>query len=246
MIEFGDRSKPTILFLHGASANQKMWLPQLEPLSDEFHTVAINQPGHGDRRAENFSLDQAARETVDWLQTNRPDGAVIVGLSGGGYVGMVAAAEAPELITGMVLSGSTASYTGWGGFSTKMYGYVFPLLAKRLEPKAVESLKKLAPPEIADEMLSEGVSMRGAASAFRQIPGRDYRGMLASYPGPVMVLNGERDKPNRDEEDDLLASRPDAEIVTIEDAGHACSVTQPEVFNEHVRRFARLHAVAPR
>jgi pimeloyl-ACP methyl ester carboxylesterase len=145
----------------------------------------------------------------------------------------------------MVLSGSTASYSGWGGFVTKLYGYVFPLLAKRLEPKSVESWRKMAPPEIADDMVDEGISMRAAAMAFRQIPGRDYRGLLASYPGPVMILNGERDRPNRDEEGELLAARPDAEIVTIEDAGHACSITRPDIFNAHVRRFARLHAVAP-
>lgn len=246
MIEFGDRSKPPILFLHGASANRKMWLPQLEPLADEFHTVALNQPGHGDRRDEVFSLDQAAAETADWLRTNTSDGAVVVGLSGGGYVGMVTASQAPDLVSGLVLSGATASYTGWGGFSTKMYGYVFPLLAKRLEPKSIESWRKMAPPEIADDMVEEGISMRAAALAFRQIPGRDYRAMLAAYPGPVLILNGERDTVNRKEEDDLLAARPDAEIVTIADAGHACSITQPAVFNEHVRQFARRLANAPR
>lgn len=242
MIEFGDPSLPTILFLHGSTANQKMWLPQLEPLSDEFHTVALNQPGHGDRRAEEFTLDRAAGETVEWLRANTSDGAVVVGLSGGGYVGMVAATRAPELVIGLVLSGATASYRGWGGLSTKMYGFVFPLLATRLEPKATESLKKLAPPEIADEMLEEGISMKAGGAAFRQIPGRNYREMLSSYPGPVLILNGERDKVNRAEEHDLLAARPDAQIVTIENAGHACSITQPDAFNARVRAFCREHA----
>lgn len=240
MIEFGDRSSPTILFLHGSSANQKMWLPQLEPLSDEFHTVAINQPGHGDRRDEDFSLDAAADETAAWLAEHGP--AVVVGLSGGGYVALQTAARRPELIRAMVLSGATASYRGWGGFTTRLYGYVFPLLAKRFEPKAAASWKKLAPPDIADDMLAEGISMRAGGAAFRQIPGRDYRRMLADYPGPVLILNGERDDVNRNEEADLLAARPDAEIVMVEDAGHACSVTQPEAFNEAIRQFARRFA----
>lgn len=244
MITYGSTDAPTILFLHGASANECMWIPNMKPLSDEFHTVAINQPGHGDRRGERFTFDLAATETVEWIKEHAPEGVVIVGLSGGGYVAMVTASQRPDLVKGMVLSGATASYGGWGGFETKMYGYVFPLLARWVEPKAIESLRKLAPPDMADAMLAQGVSMKGAGQAYRDISGRDYRGMLADYPGPVMILNGERDNVNRDEEADLIEARPDAEIVMIEDAGHACSITKPEVFNEHVRRFARLHAVA--
>ncbi len=245
MIGFGDPSAPTILFLHGASANRKMWLPNMRPLSDEFHTYALNQPGHGDRRDETFTLDAAASETVEWLEENTPDGALLVGLSGGGYVAKVVVDRRPELVRGLVLSGATASYSGWGGLQTKLYGYLFPLLAKRLEPKSVESWRKLAPEGVRDEMLEEGISMRAGGAAFREIPGRDYRRMLADYPGPVMVLNGERDTVNRDEEADLLRARPDAEIVMIEDAGHACSITKPEVFNEHVRRFARTCLLSP-
>lgn len=238
MIAFGDPNAPVILFLHGATANKHMWLPNLAPLSDEFRTVAINQPGHGDRREQPFTLDGAADETVAWLEDNAPEGATLVGLSGGGYVGMLAAAVRPDLVRGLVLSGATASYAGWGGLQTKLYGYLFPLLAKRLEPKSIESWKKLAPDELADAMLAEGISMRAGGAAFRQIPGRDYRAMLARYPGPVMILNGERDTVNRKEEPDLLLARPDAEIVMIPDAGHACSVTRADVFNQHVRRFA--------
>lgn len=243
MIEFGDRSNPTVLFLHGASANQCMWIPNLEPISEEFRTVAINQPGHGNRREEGFTLELAAAETVEWIEQHAPEGVLVVGLSGGGYVAMETASMRPDLIKGMVLSGATASYRGWGGLSTKLYGYLFPLLARWVEPKAIDSLKKLAPPELADAMLAEGVSMKGAGEALRDIPGRDYRTMLAEYPGPVLILNGERDKVNRKEEGDLLKARPDAQVVMIEDAGHACSFTQAETFNEHVREFARLHAM---
>ena len=241
MIEFGDRINPTILFLHGASANELMWIPNLEPISDEFHVVAITQPGHG-LRTDTFTFDAAADETAEWLAGNAPEGAVLVGLSGGGYVAMMTAALRPDLVSGMVLSGSTASYRGWGGFETKMFGYVFPLMRRWIEPKSEASLRKLIAPDLADEMMAWGVSMKGAGQALRNIPGRDYRAMLAGYPGPVMILNGERDDVNRKEEGDLLLARPDAEIVMIEDAGHACSTTQPEVFNEHVRRFARRHA----
>ena len=245
MIEFGSPDAPTVLFLHGASFNERMWIPNLEPLSDEFHTVAITQPGHGLRTDERFTLEAAAAETVEWLETSAPDGAVLVGLSGGGYVAMVTASLRPDLVAGLVLSGATASYRGWGGIETKLYGYVFPLLRRWVEPKSEAALRKLAPEKVADDMLSWGVSMKGAGQALRDIPGRDYRAMLADYAGPVMILNGERDDVNRKEETDLLEARPDAQIVTVEDAGHACSFTQAESFNRHVRDFARLHAVAP-
>lgn len=231
-----------ILFLHGASANRYMWLPQLRALEDEFRVTAINQPGHGDRLNERFSVDAAADETVAWLSEHAPAGAFLVGLSGGGYVAMATADRRPDLVKGLVLSGATAAYRGWGGLSTKLYGFVFPL-ARRMEKKAAESLKKLAPDELADAMLQEGVSMRGAGQALRDIPGRDYRAMLARYPGPVLLLNGQRDKVNLAEVGTLLAARPDTEVETIADAGHACSISQAAAFNQAVREFVNRSSV---
>jgi pimeloyl-ACP methyl ester carboxylesterase len=207
-------------------------------LSNEFRTIAIDLPGHGARRDERFTIDAAAgaaREAIDEYADGK---AVVVGLSGGGYVALALADSAPDRVNGLVLSGASASYRGWGGFETRMYGYFVGAIANRMQSKAEASLRKAIPDDLADDILAEPLSLRGAADTFKRIPGRDYYGMAARYPGPILLLNGERDEVNRKEEA-AMAAAGGARIEMVEDAGHACSLTQPEAFSESVRVFAR-------
>ena len=137
-----------------------------------------------------------------------------------------------------MLSGASASYRGLGGLSTKLYGSFVRVIAKRMEGKAEAAMRMRLPPDLADDILAEPPSMRGAVDTLRRLPGRDYYGMAARYPGPILLLNGERDKVNRNEEA-AMAAAGGARVEMVADAGHACSLTQPEAFSESVRVFAR-------
>lgn len=46
----GPREAFPIVLLHGAAATRKMWVPQMEALSDEFRVIALDLPGHGPLR----------------------------------------------------------------------------------------------------------------------------------------------------------------------------------------------------
>jgi pimeloyl-ACP methyl ester carboxylesterase len=35
-----------IVLVHGAAWTRKMWIPQMEALSDEFRMIAVDLPGH--------------------------------------------------------------------------------------------------------------------------------------------------------------------------------------------------------
>lgn len=235
---FGDKNRRSILFLHGAGASRLMWLPQHRLLSDEFRTVSIDLPGHGARRAERFTIDRAAAAGLEALNEYAGGEAVLVGLSLGGYAALALVDRAPDQVKGLVLSGASASYRGWGGFSTRMYGFVVGAVASRMNGRAEDSMRKLLPLDLADDILAEPLSMRGAVDSLKEIPGRDYYAMAARYPGPILLLNGERDKVNRKEEAALSAASG-ARVEMVADAGHACSLTQPQAFSESVRTFAR-------
>lgn len=233
----GDPNNPTIIFLHGATASRTMWAPQMNDLAHDFDVVAFDLPGHGDRTAEPFRLEQAARTVVATMDQAEIEHAVLVGLSLGGYVALAVAASSPDTIDGLVLSGATASYRGWGGLSTKAYGFLFPMLGNRIREKSDASLRKIAPAEFADEILSQPSSFSGGGQALRDVPGRDYRRMASDYPGPLLLLNGERDKVNRKEEADFRRHRPDTKVQMVSDGGHACSLSQWKAFSDAVRGF---------
>jgi pimeloyl-ACP methyl ester carboxylesterase len=65
--------------------------------------------------------------------------------------------------------------------------------------------------------------------------------MLESYRGPVLILNGERDKVNREREDDA-ARRWNAELMVIPDSGHSCVLSQPDAFSAAARAFLHTRA----
>jgi pimeloyl-ACP methyl ester carboxylesterase len=235
---YGSGNDRSIIFLHGAGASRLMWIPQLRQLSDEFRTISIDLPGHGVLRAERFTIESASAVAAVALEAHAGGEAVVVGLSGGGYVALALADRNPDGVKGLVLSGASASYRGWAGFSRKMYGYVFGALANRMNGRAEASMRKLLPENLADDILAEPLSMRGAVDSLRDIPGRDYYGMAARFPGPILLLNGERDDVNRKQEA-ALALVGGAQVEMVSDAGHACSLTQSGAFNESVRAFAR-------
>ena len=84
----GPQNAFPIVLVHGVSWTRKMWMPQLEALSDEFRVIAIDLPGHGALREQPFQLKAAVQAVMESLRQQTDDRALIVGLSLGGYVAM--------------------------------------------------------------------------------------------------------------------------------------------------------------
>lgn len=224
---------PTLVFLHGAGINRKMWAPQVDLLSPSYRIVAVDLPGHGALRDRHYDFEDAVSVVTEAIELHTAGEVVLIGLSLGGYVAL---GVSHPRVGALILSGASAAYAGWGGLSTKLYGWAITPVAPFLNRLNEKALRK-ALGEVAEEIIHHGLAIREAVRALRKVPGPDYRGMLARFEGPVLLLNGERDKPNRGEEVDAASVGRDVTIVVVEDAGHACSLTQPEAFSDAVDRF---------
>ena len=219
-----------VLFLHGGVINRHMWLLVRNELPDSVETAAIDLPGHGELVDVPYTNERATQTTLDAI--DQPT--VLVGLSLGGYVAQMAATARPDLVTGLVISGATIDYRGWDGLSTKLYGYAFPLLSRPAMRAFAKKLRSDFGPEFSEPIIEAGLSPRGAGQALRRLPGADYATALQVYEGPFVIANGERDEENRDGEERFMELNPQARSVVIEDAGHACAMTQPRAFAEAV------------
>ena len=228
--------RPVIL-LHGGGGNRRMWGRTVRGLADRYRVIAPDLPGHGDLREQRFDLPGSTDLVAATIDREAAGRAVVVGLSLGGYVAIALAARSPERLSGLVLSGATAEYLGRGGVATRLAAIPVRLAAGWFDRKSAEAIRRIAPADIAEPMMAAGLSSRAAADAFWRLPGRDYHAMLAAYGGPLLILNGERDHENRKAEARALAAWPRARIEVIEDAGHACAVSQPDRFTDAVRRF---------
>lgn len=235
----GPEGSPAFLFLHGGVINRHMWNQVIGELEADFDCIAIDLPGHGDLADQRFDVDSSVEGAIEVLDALSVDEAGVVGLSLGGYVAQAMAAAHPHRVSGLALSGATIRYTGWDGLSTKLYGFVFPLLARPATKAFAKRLASDLGEEVATPILDTGISLKAGGQAFRRLPGRDYAAEMTSYTGPIILANGERDTDNREAEQLFREHHPEAKSIVIEDAGHACALQQPKAYAAAVAQLTR-------
>jgi pimeloyl-ACP methyl ester carboxylesterase len=236
----GPVGAPAIVFLHGTRLTRAAWAGQLDALSDEYRTVALDLPGHGTRVGEAFTLDGAADMVAATIREQAVDGrAVIVGLSLGGYVGMVLAARHPEHVRGLVLAGATAEPVGVRSLPYR----ALALILDRFEGPSLRRanewfFRTRYPASIAEPIVAGGFWSDGGAHALRALFGQRFVPRLASYPGPTLILNGEWDLLFRMSAGTFAAAARDVRRVRLSGALHLSNLDQPAAFNSAVRTFA--------
>jgi len=238
----GPNDAPTIVLLHGAAGTRKMWSPQVRALAEEFRVIAPDLPGHGAMAGTRFQVESAVDNVAALIRAEAGARALVVGLSLGGVIAIEVARHHPTLVRGLVISGASVDYRQP---YLRVLALVNWLLLAKVYPERwlsrlqAQTFRQMVPESLAEEQIRAGFFFRGAAPAYRQIGRLDLLGDLATYPGPVLILNGENDGINRRGERRFLAAAQKGRIETIAQADHACSLTHPDAFTEAVRRFAR-------
>jgi pimeloyl-ACP methyl ester carboxylesterase len=229
-----------IVFIHGATATRKMWHPQMEDLSYDFRVVAVDLPGHGALREQRFHLQAAMQEIASAIDRETRGQALIVGLSLGGYVAMAFAQRYPEMARGLILSGCSVNYPLWLTLMAKMNSeFIIHVYGERTFVSLLELSFRWMFPRVTATQISSGFHPNAWGDAMMEIGQRDFSARLRSFPGAVMILNGEYDTVNRSSEKTFAAAPRNGSLQIIRNAGHICNLDQPEVFNKAVRNFAR-------
>ncbi|PRY30917.1 alpha/beta fold hydrolase [Umezawaea tangerina] len=105
--ELGPRDAPSVVLLHGLSTSGWMWREQAAALVGDLHVLIPDLPGHGLSNDHPWiSLSDTVRVVADVIASRTPSGrAHVVGLSLGGYVAALLAADAPEVVDSAIVSG---------------------------------------------------------------------------------------------------------------------------------------------
>ena len=91
---------------------------------------------------------------------------------------------------------------------------------------------------MSDPILRDGFSHRAGAVAVRALVGEAFRPRLARYPGPTLLLNGQRDLLFRAGARSFAAAAASPRRVVIRGAGHRSNLDRPGAFTAAVRAFA--------
>lgn len=229
-----------IVLLHGIGVTRRQWLPQIRDLSDEFRVVAADLPGHGALAGRRFSLDEAAAHVAGVIEEAAGERALVVGLSLGGYVGIELARTRPGLAAGLALTGCSANPRGVLAVIPSTVRLFTRAVGGRWLTMVNEvNFRARYGDELAREQIEAGFFFQAMQDGLRALGGKNFIRKLREYPGPVLILNGERDALYRVEEVLFLAAAREGMLQLVRGAGHVANLEAPDAYTRALRRFAR-------
>jgi pimeloyl-ACP methyl ester carboxylesterase len=262
----GVAGEPAMLLIHSSLMRSEDWENVFPRLGTRYRTVAYDQRGHGkSERSPDYSLKAFADDAVHVLRDLMKAPTVIIGHSLGALAALAAAAQAPELVAGLVLEDPTLTHgTPW---AAQTYAPVRDALAAN-DPtalrKAVDKFPLPSPGPRGERTYGE---MRGFYAAERvltyfkdvdpafidaRIAGEDAKDLIAGWlekiTVPTLVLAGEpRLGSNLDDggEWKLKKAMKDLTVKRFPGTGHVIHGYRPEQFLENLEPFLRRLRTAP-
>jgi pimeloyl-ACP methyl ester carboxylesterase len=238
-------SRPTLILLHGATLNDRMWDPVRRGLDPDLRVLTPDLPGHGSRRNEPYTLQAAIDTVVAAAASVAPAPVVVGGDSLGGFTTLASASALPrEQLRGLVVSGASANLTG-----RALWPYKFKIMMNRvllatlgekflLGDRMVRTLVKWGIAEAdARALLGAGVHLPAFEQAVHQLADIDFRAKAAALDVPVLVLNGTRDSDMMPQEPAFIAALKHPTVHHFEGAEHGISIREHAGWAAQVNRF---------
>jgi pimeloyl-ACP methyl ester carboxylesterase len=243
---------PTVLMLHGIGGGHLSFAPQVETLaSSGYRAVAWDMPGYG-RSApiEPYNFKGLAQSCITLIEALKCGDVALVGHSMGGMVAQEVMARRPELVSKLVLCGTSPSFGKPDGDWQREF------IAQRTAPlDAGKSMAELAevlvPQMVGPGSLPEGVRL--ATHCMSLVPASTYRRALealvtfdrrANLPRiqiPTLVIAGQHDRNAPPAVMKKMADAiPRSTYLEMAGIGHLQNLESPEDFDGLLLNFLAL------
>lgn len=238
-----------VVFLHGFPLNREMWAPQRRGLSDRARIITVDLRGHGESDAPlwRYTMEQFSDDVAGLLDHLGLQQVVLIGLSMGGYIGLMFWRRHAHRLTALVLSDTRAQADTEDG---RVGRFQMAQSAYRKGPASVRDImlpKLLCPrtlqsnPEVVSqvEAMIAQMELSGMAGDLMAMASRpDSVPLLPSIRCPTLIIVGEQDQPTPVSDAQLMADRiPGAYLEIIPEAGHLPNLEQSDLFNQALWRF---------
>lgn len=247
-----DATLPTLVFVHGAQNDHSVWGLQSRYFAHHgFSVLAVDLPGHG--RSDGEAL-RSVEAMADWvtalMDTVGVQRAVLAGHSMGSLVALEAAVRRPERVAGVALIGTAypmkvspalletsrtrealaiEMVTQWSHASISPKpsapgpGFYVPGMTRRLMQQVAQRTQQ---PVFFNDFSACNNYASGEQAA-------------AALTCPALFLLGRRDMMTPPKAAaGLIARTPDAQVVTLDAAGHALMAEQPDQVLDTLLLFA--------
>jgi pimeloyl-ACP methyl ester carboxylesterase len=252
--------EPPMVLIHGSLLRSEDWENVFPRLATRYRTIAYDARGHGkSERAADYSLRAFADDALHVLRDLAKAPTVLIGHSLGALAALAAAAEAPELVAGLVLEDPALGYGA--PWAEAMYAPLRDALVAN-DPaalrKAVDRFPLPSPGPRGERTYGE---MRGFYAAERvltyykdvdpafidsRLKGEDAKTLIAGWleriTAPTLVIAGEpRLGSNLDDAAEwrLKKAIKDLTVKRFPGTGHVIHGYRPEQFLENLEPFLR-------
>ena len=259
--QFLQTSEGSIAYEEQGSGPLVMCVPSMGDLRGEYRflaprlaeagyrAISMDVRGHGESSTSwpDYSVGAIGSDILALIRHLDSGPAAIIGTSMAGGAGIWAAAEAPELVSGLVLV--DAFYRGTSKWQEKLLFY--PLFSRPWGPAMwLSYYKSLYPTRKPDDFsqyaqaLKANLSQPGRMESVVKMLFASKEASEKRLPGvkaPALVLMGSKDRDFKDPESEakILADRLGAPYTMIQDAGHYPHAEMPEVTAPLVIAFLR-------
>jgi pimeloyl-ACP methyl ester carboxylesterase len=241
---------PAVVLLHAFPLSSAMWLPQREALSANYRLITPDLRGFGGSPLgdDSPSVDVMADDVAALLDAKGIEGAVVGGLSMGGYVTMAFLRRHRDRVSAIVLADTKASADNEAARANRERiaervvneASTSVLLDETLPALVGETTKERRPLVLGRvKALVESAPPAAVAWAQRAMAARpDSLDDLRAADLPALVVVGEEDalSPVADAHA-MVEALPNARLVTIPSAGHLSAVETPEEFTTALSDF---------
>jgi 3-oxoadipate enol-lactonase len=228
-----------VVLVNSLGTTLALWQRQLPALTARFRVLRYDQRGHGGSSVSPgpYTVELLAgdlRQLLDRLGIER---ASLCGLSLGGAVAMLLAAQQPERVERLVLSCTSARFAAPEQWRRRAE------LARTAGMGAVAeaAIPRWFTPRFAAEHPALAAGFRrmllatpaeGYAASCEAIADFDFRAELHRIGSPTLVLAGSEDRVATASDAELLSSRiSDARLAVLEGASHLANVERPDAFD---------------
>lgn len=222
-----------VVLVHGIRTSATMWRAQVAHLRDRGNPVtAVDLPGHGTRRGEDFTLEEAFATIDRAVQDAATRGPVLlVGHSMGGllcidYVGR----EEPPPVAAFVAASCTSIPRGVGLAAYRFLARRFDSLPDRGLGLTNRVLDRTLPPETRPDFGASGYAFDAQDTALASLSVLDLLAALRRIDVPLWFVNGQWDQ-LRVNERLFVSIAKDAELIVVPRTTHLVTAMRPRVFN---------------
>jgi pimeloyl-ACP methyl ester carboxylesterase len=249
----GPEGAPLVVLTHGATADHRMFDPQLGAVARDYRVLVWDVRGHGRSQpiGSSFSIAQAVEDLLAILDRVGCEKAALVGQSMGAYIAQELVFSHPERVAALAVVGGvciTFKLSRLEQLALRSSPALFRLWPHTSLRRAIGRASSIRPEvqeyifEAAGQISKVDFSKiwSGVASCIHYEPG--YR-----IEQPVLLTHGEFDGTGNIKKDAprWAARDPQVRYVVIPEAGHVANMDNPAFFNPLLMGFLQKNPARP-